>query len=86
MSRRPVPTFSRTGFSSPLGKLTGEVPKVKVPEETLDILQTEARKAGLSLSEFVRDVLMVRAHGKEVVLSLYKRRLDVVASSGKERE
>lgn len=75
---------SRSGVTSTLGKLTAEIPKLKVPEETREILEAEARKAGLSLSEFVRDLLIIRAHGKDAVVSLYAQRVDVVAGMGGE--
>ena len=80
--RSAEPMFSRSGVSSPLGKLTAEIPKVKVPEETHELLEAGAREAGMSLSEFVREVLMVRAHGIDHVRSLHLARLDVVAGSG----
>jgi hypothetical protein len=75
---------SRSGVTSPLGKLTAEIPKLKVPEETREILEGEARKAGLTLSEFVRDLLIIRAHGEDAVKSLYARRVAVVAGTGGE--
>lgn len=84
MSTARPPAFSRTGSTSPLGKFTAEIPKLKVPEETREILDTEARRAGLSLSEFIRDLLIIRAHGKEMVRSLYAQRVDVVAGKGEE--
>lgn len=71
--------LSRSGHTTAFGKLTAEIPKVRVPEATHEILEFEARKAGLTLSEFVRELLMVRAHGLAHVSSLYESRLRVVA-------
>lgn len=75
--------LSRSGASSPLGKLTFQV-KVNLPEETGEILAGEARRLGLSTSEFLRDYLMVRAHGYDYVRTLYQSRLDSVAGKGPE--
>jgi hypothetical protein len=76
--------FSRSGRSSVLGTFTAEIPKIKLPEETKEILDKEARKAGLNTSEFVRYLLMLRAHGEELMLSLEANRLAVVAGKGEE--
>lgn len=75
--------LSRSGASSPLGKLTFQA-KVNLPEETGEILSREARRLVLSLSEFLRDALMVRAHGLDYVRSLYDSRLQSVAGTGTE--
>lgn len=80
-----APLLSRSGRSNPLGKMTAEIPKFRVPEETHEALEREARLAGLSLTEFIRELLMIRAHGEEEVASLYARRLAVVAGKGRER-
>lgn len=45
-----TPMLSRSGLSSPFGSLTAELPKMKLPELTKDILDREARKAGLNTS------------------------------------
>lgn len=78
-------TFSRSGRTNPLGKMTAEVPKVKVPEETREILDSMAREAGMNLSEFIRMLLMVRAHGVDAILSMEKERMAVVVGSGGEK-
>ena len=70
---------SRSGSSNVFGKLTAEVPKVKIPEATHEELERLSREAGLSLSEFVRELLMVRAHGLDMVSKLHADRLRVVA-------
>lgn len=81
----PDPRLSRVGFSNPLGKLTAELPKTKVPEETKEILERKARAAGMGLSEYLRELAMINAHGQEYVESLYLERVRVVANSGEER-
>ena len=77
-------SFSRNGSTNPLGKLTAEIPKFKVPEEVKDELEREAAKAGLGLTEFVREICIIRALGKEKVVSLYTERVAVVAGKGSE--
>jgi hypothetical protein len=77
--------FARSGHSSVLGGFTAEIPKLKIPEETKEILDREARKAGLNTSEFCKYVLMVRAHGQETLIRLEQERLAVVAGKGDER-
>lgn len=76
-------SLTRTTSSSPLGKLTFQC-KVNLAEETGEILAGEARRLGLSISEFLRDYLMVRAHGYDYVRTLYEARLDGVAGKGPE--
>lgn len=84
MSIEDRPMFSRSGLSSPLGGMTAEIPKIRVPEETKDILDKEARKAGLNTSEFVRYLLMVRAHGVDGMVSMEQARLKIIAGNGSE--
>lgn len=71
---------SRSG--NPFGKLTAEIPKLKVPELTHEILEREAHSVGLSLSEFCRELLILRAHGLAEVIKVTSDRLAVVARSG----
>lgn len=73
--------LARTGSTSPLGKLSAEI-KVRVPEDTRDVLERQAREAGLGLSEFLRELLLIRAHGIDMVRSLYDTRLAMVAGTG----
>lgn len=60
-----------------LGKLTAEV-KVRVDDETKDELDRLANEAGMGLTEFVRELLMVRAFGQDHVCRLHRRRLELV--------
>ncbi|NMG71816.1 plasmid mobilization protein [Parazoarcus communis] len=73
--------MSRSGHTGPLGKLTAEI-KIRTDEDTKEGLERMARSAGLSLAEYVRDLLMVHAHGYEYVASLYAARLSRVAGLG----
>lgn len=75
---------ARTGRSNPLGKLTEPVGPVKIPIETKGILEHEARRAGLTLNEFVRDLMMIRAHGEETIRRLYEERIGVVCGKAEE--
>lgn len=77
-------TLARNGTPNPLGKLTAEIPKFKVPEEVKEILEREAHEAGLDLSAFMRELAMVRALGCEQVKSLYADRVDVVVGKREE--
>ena len=52
-----------------MGKLTAEV-KAWVPEETSEALQALATQAGVSRSEYIRDLLMVWVHGRLTVMRL----------------
>jgi len=81
-----APSFMRTGTSNPIGKLTEPVGPVKIPVETKELLEQESRKAGLTLNEFIRDLLMLRAHGEEVITSLHHQRMAVVLGKVEERK
>lgn len=65
--------------STPLGKLTASVPTFKIDEDTFDMANQEARKAGMTLSEWVRTLVMVRVHGVDSVSRMYEDRLRVIA-------
>lgn len=73
-------SLSRNGSTSPLGKLSAEI-KVRVPEDTREELEKQAREAGMGLSEFIREMLLIRAHGLDMVRRLYEDRLAMVAGS-----
>lgn len=80
-----MPTLlSRSGSTNPLGKLSAQIGAIRVSEETHEELERQARDAGLGLSEYVREVLMIRAHGIDMVRSLYERRLRLVAGMSDE--
>ena len=71
--------FSRSGATSPLGKLTEQVPAIKIDGETKELLEQQARAAGLPLQEFVRELLRIRAHGLGTIQKIYAERLSVVS-------
>lgn len=81
-----MPSLSRSGSTHPLGKLSAQIGAVRISEETHEELERQARDAGLGLSEYVREVLMIRAHGIDMVRSLYERRLRLVAGMCNERQ
>lgn len=76
--------LSRSGETSPLGKLTEPIGPVKISVDTKEALDREARRAGLTTNEFVRELIMVRVHGKEEMRRLYEERIAVVAGKGEE--
>ena len=80
-----APALSRSGQTSPLGKLTEPVGPFKIPIETKEILEREARRAGLTLNEFLRELAMIRAHGIEAMRRLYEERTAVVRGTEEER-
>ncbi len=77
-------SLSRTGNTNPLGKLSAKISEFRVSEDTHDELTRQARDAGLGLSEYIREVLMIRAHGVDMVRSLYEQRLRLVAGMSDE--
>lgn len=79
MGRIEDPAFSRSGATSPLGKLTEQIPAIRVSIETKEALDAEAKRAGMSLLEFVRELLVIRAHGLPAVKRMYDLRADVVS-------
>lgn len=78
--------FSRNGSTCPFGKLTAPVGPYKLPEETKAILEREAVALGMTLNEFLRDLAIVRAHGKDHVESVHIQRITVVAGKVEEKK
>lgn len=70
-------SLCRSGASNPLGKLSAKV-ECRVSEDTRDELDRLARECGMGLSEYVRELLMIRAHGVDMVRTLYQRHLEMV--------
>lgn len=58
------PALSRAGYSNPLGKLY-PMPKVGLPECTLEALRAKSNAAGMPFSEYVRLVLEAHVHGSD---------------------
>ena len=77
--------FSRSGITHPLGKLTEPVGPFKIPQETKELLERDARTAGLTLNEFIRELVMIRAHGRWEMKTLYDSRISVVTGMVEER-
>lgn len=75
--------FSRSGSSTGLGKCTDEV-KALVPEEIKSELSGLAAIYGVSLSEYVRDVLTIHTKGAVHVLRLRARIGNGTEGNGKE--
>jgi predicted DNA-binding protein len=72
---------SRSPFTNPLGKCTAEC-KAKVPEETKELFDRLAAQNGMTASELLREMIIARVHGENMLRSLYERRLAVVSSAG----
>jgi hypothetical protein len=79
-----VTSLSRSGVTSPFGKLTASFPAWKGPEETLEGAQRLARAAGVPLSEWIRMVVMVRVHGIDAVVRMHEDQIRVVAGMDEE--
>lgn len=75
--------LSRSGSSSPLGKLSYET-KVRVAEVVGEELERQARALGLGVGEYIREVLTIKALGYDHVRKLYEDRLEMVAGTGTE--
>lgn len=74
--------FSRSGNSGPFGKLTAEA-KTKLDENTHELAERKARDLGYpTLSEWLRDLIMMDVHGIEFVRSIYTARVDRMAGKG----
>jgi hypothetical protein len=65
-------------MSGALGKLTAEI-KVRVDDDTKDELDRIAFDAGMGLSEFLRELVMIRVYGRDHVARLHAARLTLVA-------
>lgn len=76
-----TPRLSRNGSTHPLGKLSAKISEFRVSEVTHEELERQARAAGLNLTEYVREVLMIRAHGVDMVRKLYEHRLCLVSGT-----
>lgn len=76
-------SLSRSGSTSPLGKLTYET-KVRVAEPVGDELERQARALGLGVGEYIREILTIKALGYDHVRKLYQDRLEMVAGNGTE--
>ena len=78
-----VTSLSRSGSTSPLGKLSYET-KVRVAELVGEELERQARSLGMGIGEYIREVLTIKALGYDHVRRLYQDRLEMVAGNGPE--
>jgi hypothetical protein len=74
-------SLSRSGSTSPLGKLNCELPKIRISEATDLVLRHKAAEEGLSLSEFVRIHLDAIAFGPDHVAMMAADRVRRVAAN-----
>lgn len=72
--------MARPRSSSTLGKLTAEV-KARVDDDTKDELDRLAFEAGMGVSEFLRELVMIRVYGQDHVARLHRARLAMVAGT-----
>lgn len=78
--------FSRNNTSSLFGKLTHDLPKVSISEETYLILKKKASEAGMSsLVEYLRCKAEIDAHGLDTINRLQQNRMNKIATMGQER-
>ena len=78
-------TFSRsTGLPARMGKATEDV-KTRLPAEVKLAFAQLAHSCGLTESELLRDMVVLRLYGREAVLSMHQDRLRLVAGSETEK-
>lgn len=70
-----MPVLSRNGYSSPLGKLTAELPKMRLSEETAEGLRRLAHDEDIPFAEYVRLVLDTHVHGVETMATIAAERV-----------
>ena len=73
--------LSRTGTSSPMGKLTEEL-KIRMSFPTMEVLRRMAHEHNLPLAEFVRLKLDCEAFGADHVASVAAEHIRRVAGKG----
>lgn len=74
---------SRSGSSNPFGKCTEEV-KTLVPYEIKEAVARLANEHGMTPSEFLREIVMIRVLGVDDVRRIYESRLNSIAGIGRE--
>jgi len=73
--------MTRARMSSTSGKLTAEMRTV-VDDDTKDEFLRMASNEGMTVSEYLRDMVMIHVHGRNHLLRLHKARLDRMAGVG----
>lgn len=68
-------SFARTGCTHPLGTFDAQLERINMHESTIDQLRAQASAKGLSLSEYVRTILEVKAWGLAHVQRMHAERL-----------
>jgi hypothetical protein len=63
------------------GKLIAEI-KTVVDDETKDEFLRLANAEGMSISEYLRDLVMIHVHGRDHLVRLHKARLERMAGIG----
>lgn len=78
--------YSRSvGLPLSMGKASS-VLKTAVPDCVADEVTRLARESGLTVSDFLRDMVLVRVYGVDQVSSMQRRRLELAAGIGTERD
>lgn len=73
--------MTRVRISSTSSKLTAEM-RTAVDEETKDEFVRLASSEGMTVSEYLRDMVMIHVHGRNHLLRIHKARLDRMAGIG----
>ena len=76
------PFFSRSGNTNPLGGTLDAEIKTKVTVDLQEDVRRAATAAGMPVSEYVREVLMIAIYGADHVESLYRNRTRLIAGFG----
>jgi len=78
-----LPLESRPLTTSQFGKCTEEV-KARIPYDIKEGFTRIAHEMGMTESELLREMLMVKVLGVDVVRSMHEKRLRLVAGIGDE--
>lgn len=73
--------YSRSGTSSPFGKNTEEV-KARIPFELKEGFTRIAHELGMNESELLRELIMIRVLGFDMVKKIHEERFERVAGIG----
>ena len=77
-----TPLFSRSGNTNLLGGTLDAEIKTKVTVDLQEDVRRTSSAAGMPVSEYVREVLMIAIYGAEYVESLYRNRTRLIAGFG----
>ena len=85
---RDLPCFSRTGFTSPYGKLDGWLPEGRIESAIRERFETRvaqacarAGMAGKPAAEALRDIVRVAALGPDIAARMYGEGVLVVVKT-----